>query len=1237
MCKKIISLVLCIFTLANAAAISVAAAHLPITETLETPLAWVWSDSSLGIDSSLRLAQTPEEYVFSMSDGADNKKYILLKNVNAKENDGFFVMTDGYTENGVSYDSNNYNITDTDKKGTKTAESLVYDPERSGSVAQRLNDESYMAKHFPHMKDYINTHTWYTERGCKTENGYEIEPYKTDCKISLLSLTEYKANFDRIGYKPNGEEMQWWLRSPHGTSKDYGVWDFLTDGRINCILDVGSTYSRLVVRPCFYISADFFRNVKLDTQNLGGEVKKAILENVTYEQAEKIYSDIELSDIGYDVHNIRFDNPSLKKIGNKTVFKAFVSNHLRNEQTFKLIAAVCENGALAEISQTDYTLSGSESRRVVSVSADLNNVKDLSSAKIKVFAFLDYKTLIPLSSVVMNGEIDKLLAAETEKYEKAEITIPDAYQNIYNQEDAYFDVSVVYAGNSQKTYTVSYTFDDWKTQTDENITVSDIENLKKRIKVTNAPLGENVIKIKLTSDDGEKAQKERKFSVIKFYTEKPLDKYYNVATGEPFDWYTIPKDYVTLLKNFGFTALRTTPSWNVAEREKGKLAIAENSNAANNIETYVENGINVSTLTVGYGNKYYTHNTATSRPDMQPPIEKDEIDAFANYAANVPSLLKSKDGKTLSFKRYEIWNEPNISTYWGYEEGSVPDPIQYVYMLNHTAAKIKQANPDVIIAAGALAAGNMNDYTDHQNYLNIMYDLGMLKYADEYSFHPYMYPKNPDTGYRSNGVSVSITNDYVYNLNSRYLAPRKAHGGWIEAAVSEVGWSTYVDSSNMNEIYDGMGRSGTSEDDQAIFIIKALVYNNYLDISHTDVFTAYDRGTDINYVEHNFGFIRNDYSVKPAGYALSQYNNTCSSAQYIGRVELAEDVYGYVYQSLTKPFMIVWKKMMNVNTGTPYQYTLPSGARAENMFGNAISGENIKIGTEPVYVYDIPLTLVKDAFNDLSIDAFKDFSSYAQYKTLLDDYISLNTMPTAEKQLEMLDNMYAFGKAVINEKAANANLMRDNDFMYALFEVYQATKRMAAAYAMYDAKYETSDSAVESLNAAILAKKDNQSETSLLFTDAIARYAKRYNKTANEVRQAENFTGKTGFTAMNDYLAKNLCAWAMDIMATETVDISRALLPYAKSKIETNANESYTLNFTLDSMLTIPFESLAYIADGNGVARSAKTALNVDANSSASVDLTGNSVSTAGEYTYYIAVENNGKVTIKQPFTLTVK
>ena len=1216
-----------------AAAVSypAAAAHMPIDETLETNLANPYNDSSLGVASSDRLANTPVEYTFS-ADNGDTKKYILLKNVNASENDGFFVMTDGYTENGAAYSSIPYGLSSSDRKGSKTAQSVVFDPDIKNTLAEKLNSDEYILQNFPLMKPYIQNHTWYTEK------GYDIEPYKTTCKISLLSLTEYKANFDRIGYMPNGESMQWWTRSPHRTVDNYSVWEFLPKGVISSQFDLNSAYSKRVVRPCFYVSGDFFKNVRLDTRTMGGEVKKVISKTVSYEDAAKIYSNVELAEIGYDIHKVCFKSGRLEKIGEKLIFKSFASNHLREEQTFTLIASVYKNGGLAGINQTDYTLSAAENNRVVSVSVDTSALADALSAEIKIFAFLDLKTLIPVSNIVVDGGIDKLLQMKTDEYEKTEIIFSEAYQNVFNQSGLYFDVSVVYAGNALKEYTVSYTFDDWKTQTDEKITASYITNLKKRIKITAPPLGESNLKIKVSAEDGVKADKECTVSVIRFYEEKPLDKYYSVATGQPLDWYTYPKEHAALLKKLGFTSLRSTPSWNVVEREKGTLAIADGSNTANNIETYAENGINVSTLTVGYGNKYYTDNTTTSRPDMQPPTEKNQIDAFINYAVNIPSLLKSKDGKMLDFQRYEIWNEPNLYTYWGYEEGSVPDPIQYIYLFNHTAARIKQANPDTVVTAGAFARGSDGTYNFNQNYLDKMYDSGLLKYADEYSFHPYLYPKNPDTGYRSDGMYASYVKTYVENVSESYLASRKKHGGWIEAGISEVGWTTFVDANNANKNgYGEYGRYGTSEDDQALYTVKALVYNNYLGISHTDIFTAYDRGSDKNESEHNFGFIRNDYSLKPAVYALSQYNNTCSSAQYLGRVELAEDVYGYVYQSLTKPFMIVWKKMMNVNTGTPYQYTLPSGARAEDMFGNAIDGAVVNIGTEPVYIYDIPLTLVKDAFDDLSIESFKDFSAYSTYKAKLDSYIALTTMPTAEKQLEMLDDLYAFGRAVIAEKASNPSIMSNNDFMYALFEVYESTKRMAAAYAMYDAEYPTSDADVSSANSAILAKKDNQAETSLLFTDAIMRYAKRHNKTANEVRQAESFTGKTGFTAMNDYLAKNLCAWAMDIMATETVDISRALLPYAKSKIETNVNENYTLNFTLDSMLTIPFESLAYIADGNGNARGAKTVLNVDANSSASVDLTGNSVSTAGEYTYYIAVENNGKVIIKQPFTLTVK
>jgi len=87
MYKKTISLLLCIFMLANAAAITASAASLPITETLETPLVAAWCDEALNVDASSRVEQTPEEYLFSLADDADTKEYILLKSVNANAGD----------------------------------------------------------------------------------------------------------------------------------------------------------------------------------------------------------------------------------------------------------------------------------------------------------------------------------------------------------------------------------------------------------------------------------------------------------------------------------------------------------------------------------------------------------------------------------------------------------------------------------------------------------------------------------------------------------------------------------------------------------------------------------------------------------------------------------------------------------------------------------------------------------------------------------------------------------------------------------------------------------------------------------------------------------------------------------------------------------------------------------------------------------------------------------------------
>ena len=144
---------------------------------LETPFVNVWSNGSLVVNE--RLAQTPSQYLFKAADG-DEKEYILLNSVNAKADDGFFVMTDSYTEKGVAYNETPFGLSDADKKGTKTAESVKYDVSIPGSIASRLNSESYISEHFPQMAPYIENHTWYTEP------GYGLDAYRTDCKISLF-------------------------------------------------------------------------------------------------------------------------------------------------------------------------------------------------------------------------------------------------------------------------------------------------------------------------------------------------------------------------------------------------------------------------------------------------------------------------------------------------------------------------------------------------------------------------------------------------------------------------------------------------------------------------------------------------------------------------------------------------------------------------------------------------------------------------------------------------------------------------------------------------------------------------------------------------------------------------------------------------------------------------------------------------------------------------------------------
>ena len=85
-----------------------------------------------------------------------------------------------------------------------------------------------------------------------------------------------------------------------------------------------------------------------------------------------------------------------------------------------------------------------------------------------------------------------------------------------------------------------------------------------------------------------------------------------------------------------------------------------------------------------------------------------------------------------------LWNEPNLTFEWGFRP---VDPKAYVDLLRATYPRAKQADPNMIVLAGALAPTlepenspqGMNDLV----YLQKMYDAGASSYMDALAVHAY--------------------------------------------------------------------------------------------------------------------------------------------------------------------------------------------------------------------------------------------------------------------------------------------------------------------------------------------------------------------------------------------------------------------------------------------------------------------------------------------------------------------
>lgn len=206
---------------------------------------------------------------------------------------------------------------------------------------------------------------------------------------------------------------------------------------------------------------------------------------------------------------------------------------------------------------------------------------------------------------------------------------------------------------------------------------------------------------------------------------------------------------------------------------------------------------------------------------------------FVNYAVKVAGRYKGK------VKYWEVWNEPDSSTYWVDQDGLK----SYCALLKNVYIAVKKTDPGCKILNGGLANGLSS--------VNHLYDNGARNYFDILNIHIFENPLNPKAI-----KAVTAYPKLAYKIMSRNGDAHK------KIWVTEIGSPGVKRWQRLKNWW--MGRNPT-ERQQAAWVKK--VFTGLTGDKNVEmVFWAFFRDTKEHWktgVDY-FGLVRWDFSRKPA-------------------------------------------------------------------------------------------------------------------------------------------------------------------------------------------------------------------------------------------------------------------------------------------------------------------------------------------------------------------------------------
>lgn len=262
----------------------------------------------------------------------------------------------------------------------------VFDPDAEGNIANWLNTSFLnggqgdgMTALDANIKDHIAEHEWLVEANKKAPDGYPVTDYSVNCKVSLLSITEYAKYAKRIGWGAyvNGSMtsggIHIFFRSPVGNQTNLRT----LYAQSGCTANVAASYATAQIRPAFYISENYFRQNKLT--GYGNFVSSIIKENNTRDSLKELgYSDEEINGIFTD-ETLTFDSVTVSGdglVGSELSVSAVYSDGVEERcdtsaTIIKWYSASSENGEYTKIDGADsetYTIGASDGGKYIKAS-----------------------------------------------------------------------------------------------------------------------------------------------------------------------------------------------------------------------------------------------------------------------------------------------------------------------------------------------------------------------------------------------------------------------------------------------------------------------------------------------------------------------------------------------------------------------------------------------------------------------------------------------------------------------------------------------------------------------------------------------------------------------------------------------------------------------------------------------------------------------------------------------------